>query len=230
MSKLDLGVLISGRGSNLQAILDAIESGKLDARVRLVISNKKKAAGLERARDAGVPTSVIPHKDFAQREDFDRALVKELRDAGVAWVVLAGFMRILTPAFLDGFPHRVVNIHPALCPAFPGVDAQAQALAYGVRVTGCTVHLVDQGVDTGPILAQAAVAVRDDDTRESLAHRLLVYEHRLLVTVLQWIAEDRVSIEQPSEQGERPRVRVRGVVPVIGLAEEAVRAEPARRG
>jgi phosphoribosylglycinamide formyltransferase-1 len=191
MATLDLGVLISGRGSNLQAILDAIERGSLDARVRLVISNRPGAPGIERAERAGVPTRVIPHKDYPDRERFDAALAGALREAGAAWIVLAGFMRLLTPVFLDAFPGRVINIHPSLLPAFPGVDAQGQALAHGVRMTGCTVHLVDAGTDTGPILAQAAVPVLDGDDRDALAERILGFEHALLVEVLARIAEGR---------------------------------------
>jgi len=205
---VDLGVLISGRGSNLQAILDAVADKRLDARVRLVLSNKAKAQGLERAAEAGVPTTVLSHLEFPDRESFDAALVERLQQAGVEWVVLAGFMRIVTPVFLDAFPNRVINIHPSLLPSFPGVDAQAQALAYGVRVSGCTVHLVNEGVDAGPILAQAAVAVRQHDTRDELAARILQEEHRLLVETLQTIAHGGLAIEAPAE-GERPRVRLR---------------------
>ena len=205
---MDLGVLISGRGSNLQAILDAVADKRLDARVRLVLSNKAKAQGLERAAEAGVPTTVLSHLEFPDRESFDAALVERLQQAGVEWVVLAGFMRIVTPVFLDAFPNRVINIHPSLLPSFPGVDAQAQALAYGVRVSGCTVHLVNEGVDAGPILAQAAVAVRQHDTRDELAARILQEEHRLLVETLQTIAHGGLAIEAPAE-GERPRVRLR---------------------
>jgi phosphoribosylglycinamide formyltransferase 1 len=194
---LDLGVLISGRGSNLQAILDAIADGRLPARVRLVISNRADAAGLARAERAGVPTRVIPHGAFDGRASFDRALVEALREAGATWVVLAGFMRLLTPVFLDAFPHRVVNVHPSLLPAFPGVDAQAQALAYGVKVTGCTVHLVDAGTDTGPIIAQTAVPVLEGDTRDTLADRILAEEHATLVRVLGLIAEGRLEILSP---------------------------------
>jgi phosphoribosylglycinamide formyltransferase-1 len=157
---------------------------------------------------------VIKHKDFAERAEFDGALVAALQEAGAHWVVLAGFMRILTATFLRAFPLRVINIHPALCPAFPGVDAQAQALDYGVRVTGCTVHLVDEGVDTGPILAQAVVAVEQDDDRERLAARLLAREHELLVVVLQWIAEQRLHIEE-TPGSARPRVELRGVQPLL---------------
>ena len=217
MSTLELGVLVSGRGSNLQAILDAMGRSELDARVRLVLSNRADAAALARARQAAVATAVLEHRRFADRAEFDRAMVELLRAAGVEWVVLAGFMRVLTPAFLAAFPQRVLNIHPALCPAFPGIDAQAQALAHGVRVTGCTVHLVDEGVDSGPIIAQAVVPVLDGDDRDALAARLLVREHQLLVAALRWIAEGRVQVVAPSAPGGRTRVTVRGVVPVLGL-------------
>jgi len=203
---LELGVLISGRGSNLMAILDAIDAGDLDARVRLVMSNKKKAPGLARAAERGVPTLAISHRDYPAREDFDAALVGALREAGAQWVVLAGFMRIVTPVFLRAFPHRVVNIHPSLLPAFPGVDAQAQALAYGVKVTGCTVHLVNEGVDTGPIIAQATVPVAGGDDRDRLAARILVEEHRLLVEALALVAAGRVDVV---EEGARARVSIR---------------------
>ncbi|MBI5535443.1 MAG: phosphoribosylglycinamide formyltransferase [Deltaproteobacteria bacterium] len=209
MATLELGILVSGSGTNLQAILDAIADRSLDARVRLVISNRAGVQAIERATRAGAPASVVSHKSFPDRPSFDRALVDALRAAGVQWVVLAGFMRVLTPTFLDAFPMRVINVHPALLPAFPGVDAQAQALAYGVRVAGCTVHFVDSGTDTGPIIAQAAVGVRDDDTRDALAARILVQEHKLLTTVLRWISEDRVHLV-PSGDGARARVRIDG--------------------
>jgi phosphoribosylglycinamide formyltransferase-1 len=205
---MNLGVLISGRGSNLGAILDAIDQGALDASVRLVVSNKPGAGGLARAEAAGVPTLVIPHGDFPDRTTFDAAMVAALQAAGVELVVLAGFMRLVTPVLLDAFPYRVVNIHPSLLPAFPGVDAQAQALAYGVRVTGCTVHLVDTGTDTGPILAQAPVPVLEGDTRDALAARILEKEHRLLVEVIGWFAAGQIEVT-PGEPGRRPRVMVR---------------------
>lgn len=224
MAALDLGVLISGRGSNLQAILDAVADGRLDARVRLVISNRADALGLERARAAGVATAVVRHGDFSDRSSFDAALVTLLRDACVSWVVLAGFMRLLTPVFLDAFPQRVVNIHPSLLPAFPGVDAHAQALAYGTRITGCTVHLVDAGMDTGSILAQSAEAILDDDTPEALAARMLPREHALLVQVLSWIAEGRVDVAPPAVPGGRAWARIRGVLPAFGLERREDRA------
>ncbi|MEP7120481.1 MAG: phosphoribosylglycinamide formyltransferase [Byssovorax sp.] len=219
---IDLGVLISGRGSNLAAILDAVAAGSLDARVRVVISNKASAGGLEIARAAQIPTVVIPHGDHPDRQSFDAALVAMLLAARATCVVLAGFMRLVTPVLLDAFPYRVVNIHPSLLPAFPGVDAQAQALAYGARITGCTVHLVDTGTDTGPVLAQAAVPILDGDTRDTLAARILVREHELLVRALGWLAADRVEIE-PGAAGARPMVRVRGAATAIGLATEAPR-------
>ncbi|MCC6664950.1 MAG: phosphoribosylglycinamide formyltransferase [Polyangiaceae bacterium] len=189
-SVLDLGVLVSGSGTNLQAILDAVAEGRLDARVRVVVSNKPGVPALERAQRAGVPAVVVPHRDFTTREDFDRKLVEVLRAAGVKLVVLAGFMRVLTPVFLQAFAGRVINIHPSLLPAFPGVGAQAQALAHGVKVTGCTVHYVDAGVDTGPIIAQRALPVLDGDTVESLTARLLEQEHALMVEALNRIATE----------------------------------------
>ncbi len=204
---IKLGALVSGGGTNLQAILDAIGRGELDAAMTVVVSNRAEAGALERARRAGVPAEVVSHRDFPTREAFDAALVDTLRRHGVECVVLAGFMRIVTPVLLSAFPDRVVNIHPALLPAFPGAHAQAQALAYGVRVTGCTVHLVDAGMDTGPILAQTAVPVRDDDTLESLTARILVEEHALLPAVLQWIAEGRVVVLAP-EARARARVQI----------------------
>jgi phosphoribosylglycinamide formyltransferase-1 len=205
MGKLDLGILVSGSGTNLQAILDAVAAGELAADLRLVVSNKADAFALTRARRANVPTRVVSHRDFADRAAFDGALVQLLRDAGVTTVVLAGFMRVLTPIFLDAFPMRVLNIHPALLPSFPGVHAQKQALDYGVKIAGCTVHFVDSGTDTGPIIAQAAVAVEDADTEATLAARILRCEHELFVEVLRWMSEDRIEVVRPQEGG-RPRV------------------------
>jgi phosphoribosylglycinamide formyltransferase-1 len=205
---LELGVLVSGTGSNLGAILAAIADGRLDARVRLVVSNKPEAKGLDRARAAGIAARCLSHRDYPSREAYDAALVSELRGAGVEWVMLAGFMRVVTPTFLDAFPDRVLNVHPALLPAFPGVDAQKQALDYGAKVTGCTVHFVDAGVDTGPILAQRAVAVHEDDDRDRLAARVLVEEHRLVVESLALCAAGRVRVETTASG--RRRVVVEG--------------------
>jgi phosphoribosylglycinamide formyltransferase-1 len=175
----NLGVLISGRGSNLQAIVDAIAAGTLDARIALVISNRADAAGLERARSAGLETMYLSHRAFASREAYDRALVDELRGRGVGLVCLAGFMRLLSPVFIEAFPNAVLNIHPALLPAFPGLEAQHQAWAHGVKVSGATVHLVTRDLDAGPIVLQRAVPVLDDDTPDSLSARILEVEHQL---------------------------------------------------
>jgi phosphoribosylglycinamide formyltransferase 1 len=174
-----IGVLISGRGSNLQAIIDAIADGRLHASIAVVISNRADAAGLARAQAAGIETLVVAHKSFPDRAAYDAALASELKKRGVVLVCLAGFMRLLTATFLDRFPHRVLNVHPSLLPAFPGVDAQRQALVHGVKVAGATVHLVTPELDAGPIIRQAAVPVRPDDTVESLSARILVEEHRL---------------------------------------------------
>lgn len=200
-----VGVLVSGSGTNLQALLDAGRRGRLGgATIRLVVSNKAGVRALERAAEAGVAAQVVDHKAFADRAAFEAELVQRLRAAGVDLVVLAGFMRILGATFLDAFAGRVVNIHPALLPAFPGVNGQEQALAAGARVAGCTVHFVDAGVDSGPIIAQAAVPVLDADTVETLSARILAEEHRLLPAVVRWIAEGRVTVEGR-------RVRVAGV-------------------
>lgn len=214
---ITLGVLASGSGTNFQAILDAVAAGRLDARVAVLVCNTPGAGAIERARRAGVEGVVLDHRAHASRAAFDAAVVDVLRARGVELVVLAGFMRLLTDVMLDAYPMRVVNIHPALLPSFPGTHAQKQALAYGVRVTGCTVHLVDRGTDTGPIVAQAAVAVGDDDDEESLRTRILAREHELLPRALQWFAEGRVTIEQAP--GQRPRVRVRGAGPAPGVVE-----------
>lgn len=203
-----LGVLVSGSGTNLQAVIDAVAGGRLRAKLGVVIANVATAKALDRARAAGIPTAVIEHKAHPTRQAFDAAVVEVLRKHEVSCVVLAGFMRIVTSVLLEAFPHRVVNIHPSLLPAFPGVHAQADAIAYGVRVSGCTVHLVDSGMDTGPILAQASVPVLDDDDDAALRDRILVKEHELLPTVLQWIADGRVEVIEPLERGDRPRVRI----------------------
>jgi len=201
-TKLSLGVLVSGSGTNLQSILDAVASGSIDVDVKLVISNRPKALGLQRARDAGVPARVVSHRKYKEREVFEQQLIDALREHGVQWVALAGFMRLLTPLFLGAFDGRVINIHPALLPSFPGVHAQKQALDYGVKVAGCTIHFVDQGTDTGPIIAQAAVPVLSDDTEESLGQRILQQEHQLYPRVLQLLAEGMVQ-----RQGRRVLIR-----------------------
>jgi phosphoribosylglycinamide formyltransferase-1 len=201
---LALGVLCSGEGTNLQAILDACASGELDARVHVVLSNRN-APCLARAERAGVSAKLVDHKAFADRDAFDRALVAALRDAGVSFVVLAGFMRLLGPTLLDAFPDAVLNVHPSLLPAFPGVNAVGQALAHGVKVTGCTVHLVDAGTDTGAIVAQSSIAIAEDDTEATLLAKLHEIEHRTLVRALSWFARGEVSVVK-SEKGARVRL------------------------
>jgi phosphoribosylglycinamide formyltransferase-1 len=190
-----LGVLISGRGSNLQAIIDAITSGRLHARIGLVVSNRADAQGLERARRAGIEAVVINHRAFPSREAFDLAVVGELKQRGVRLVCLAGFMRLLSPAFIDAFPNAILNIHPALLPAFPGLDGQHQAWQHGVKISGATVHLVTPELDTGPIVAQAAVPVRDDDTPDTLAARILVEEHRIYAEAIGIVLDGRWRVE-----------------------------------
>lgn len=172
-----LGVLLSGRGSNFLALHAAIERGELPARIVLVLSNVADAPGLDRARELGLPAAAIPHRGEPSRQAHEEKVVAALRAAGVEWVCLAGYMRVLSPAFVAAFPRRVVNIHPSLLPAFPGIDAQEQALAHGVKVSGCTVHLVDEGLDSGPIVVQRTVPVLDGDTPRTLAARILEQEH-----------------------------------------------------
>ena len=209
-SVLKLGVLISGKGTNLQAIFDAIARGSLHATVSLVVSNVADAGGLKRAQERGVPTRVFAHCEYGSREAFDRAVRDALLEHEVACVVLAGFMRIVTPVLLSAFPWRVVNIHPALLPAFPGVKAPGQALNYGVRVTGCTAHFVDSGTDTGPIIAQAVVPVLEGDDEATLSARIRTEEHILLPKVLEWIARGRVLVDEGgAADSGRPHVRVR---------------------
>ncbi|HEY8515669.1 MAG TPA: phosphoribosylglycinamide formyltransferase [Candidatus Binatia bacterium] len=192
---MDLGILISGRGSNLGAILGAVREQRLTARVRIVISNRAGAGGLDIAREHGVPTAVLSHRDYADRESYDAALVETLRAHDVDTVALAGFDRLVTSVLLRAFPGRVVNIHPALLPAFPGLHAQRQALEYGVRITGVTVHFVDEQMDHGPIIAQAAVPVFDDDTEQTLSERILREEHRLYPLALQRLAKGELRLE-----------------------------------
>jgi phosphoribosylglycinamide formyltransferase 1 len=173
-----LGVLLSGRGSNFLAIHAAVERGEIPARIALVVSNVADAPGLARARELGLPAVAIPHQGEPGRRAHESKVVAALRQAGVEWVCLAGYMRLLSPDFVAAFPRRIVNIHPSLLPAFPGLDAQAQALAHGVKVSGCTVHLVDEGLDSGPIVVQRAVPVLDGDTDRTLAARILEQEHQ----------------------------------------------------
>lgn len=198
-----LGVLASGNGSNLQALLDACGAGRIDAAVAVVISNVPGAGALERARRAGVPTEVIPSRGVADRAAYDLGLVEVLRRHQVDLVCLAGYMRLVTPAFLRAFGPaggsrgcpRVMNVHPGLLPAFPGLHAARQALAYGARIAGCTVHFVDEGTDTGPIIAQAVVPVLPGDDEATLSARIQSEEHRLYPQAVQWYAQGRLSLE-----------------------------------
>ena len=192
---LSLGVLISGGGTNLQAIIDAIERKDLPAHIRIVVSNRRDAYGLVRAQRHGLSTAVIAHTSFSSREEFDQHLVKLLHDQGVELVILAGFMRLLSARFIQAFPHRILNIHPALLPAFPGLHAQRQALERGVRISGATVHLVDEEIDHGPIIMQAAVPVYPDDTEDRLSARILAQEHRIYPAAIKLFAEGRVVIQ-----------------------------------
>jgi phosphoribosylglycinamide formyltransferase 1 len=190
-----IAVLISGRGSNLQALINAIADGRLDASIALVIANDPAATGLERARQAGIEALAISHRGWASRDDFDRALVHELTSRQIALVCLAGFMRVIGAPLLDAFPNAILNVHPSLLPAFPGIDAQRQAFEHGVKVSGVSVHLVDKGLDSGPIVAQRAVPVRDDDTRDALAARILIEEHRLFPEAVQLVLDGGWKLE-----------------------------------
>ena len=190
-----LAVLISGRGSNLQAIIDAIANRRLRARIAIVISNVEGAQGLARADAAGIPTEVLPHRQWPTREAYDIQLVETLRQHEVDLVCLAGFMRLLGPAVIDAFPARILNIHPSLLPSFPGLDAQRQAHQYGVQVTGVTVHFVDTQLDAGPIVMQAAVPVLPADTLDTLASRILAEEHRVYPEAIQLVLDGGWRIE-----------------------------------
>jgi phosphoribosylglycinamide formyltransferase-1 len=195
--KLKVAVLISGRGSNLQSLIDHFGPVVTGAPIEivLVLSNRPDAFGLERARKAGIPAAVVDHKAFADRAQFDAAMDAKIRDSGAELVVLAGFLRLLTDGFIAGWQDRLVNIHPALLPAFKGLDTHARALQAGVRFHGCTVHFVRPEMDTGPIIAQAVVPVRPDDTEETLGRRVLAAEHRLFPLSLRLIAEGKVRVE-----------------------------------
>ncbi len=177
--KKRIGVLLSGRGSNLEALAESVAAGRIpDAEIALVVSNREGAAGIEKANARGISTRVIPSKGL-QREEHDRLVVAALQEKQVDLVCLAGYMRLLSPLFVRAFPSRILNVHPSLLPAFPGLEAQRQALEHGVKVTGCTVHFVDENLDAGPIVLQAAMTIRDDDTAESLSERILREEHRI---------------------------------------------------
>lgn len=192
MREEKLGILCSGRGSNLASIIEAIERGEIPAEIAVVIADKHDAYALERARAKGIPAVAIVYRDYAERADFERAMLDELHAHGVTLVILAGFMRILSPVFVHAYTGRILNIHPALLPSFPGAHAHRDALAYGVKVSGCTVHFVDEGMDSGPIILQASVPVTEDDTEETLAARVLEQEHRIFPEAIKLYVEDRL--------------------------------------
>ncbi len=190
-----LAVLISGRGSNLQSIIDAVKTRRLDATIAVVVSNRPEAPGLLRAREAGIETLLLNHRDYTDRDAYDRAIVDALLAREVGLVCLAGFMRLIGRPLLDAFPNRVLNIHPSLLPAFPGLDAQRQALEHGVRLSGATVHLVTPELDAGPIILQAAVPVMADDSVETLSNRILVEEHRLYPEAIRLVLDRGWTVE-----------------------------------
>lgn len=192
---MPIAVLLSGGGSNLQSIIDHVQKGLLQASIRLVVSNDPRAGGLERAKKQAVPTRVLNHPDFPSREQHDAAIVHHLQQAGVEVVCLAGYMRLIGKAFVQTYPQRILNIHPSLLPAFPGLDAQQQAADAGVRFSGATVHFVDEELDHGPIILQGAVPAYPGEGRERLARRILALEHRIYPQALQWLAADRVRFD-----------------------------------
>jgi phosphoribosylglycinamide formyltransferase-1 len=193
--RLQLGVLLSGSGSNLQAVIDRIEQGSLQADIRLVLANRPGAYGLQRAARHSLPTRVLEPSRFSSRQDYDLAVAEALKSAGAQTIALAGYMRLVTAAFIQRFQGQVLNIHPALLPSFKGLQAQKQAVDYGVRIAGATVHFVDEQLDHGPIILQAALPVTDGLDEQELSKRILALEHRIYPQALQWLAEDRLSVE-----------------------------------
>lgn len=191
---LPIGVLVSGRGSNLQAIIDATDNDNLLAEIKIVISNNADSQAIVRANKHTIPTEILLDKGFSSKSEYDKKLIDILNKHGVDLVVLAGFMRIMTHDFIKAFPMKIMNIHPALLPSFPGLNAQKKALAYGVKFSGCTVHFIDEGVDTGPIILQAVVPVYDNDTEETLSRRILKEEHKIYPKSIQLFAEGKLKI------------------------------------
>ena len=192
---IDIGVLVSGRGTNLQAIIEAIEEGKIEGKIKIVISDNLDAYALKRAEQHNIETQYINHKEFKNREDYDKKIVETLENKEVGLVVLAGYMRILSSYFIKAYKNKIINIHPALLPSFPGLRAQKQAVEYGVKISGCTVHFVDEGMDSGPIILQSAVEVSEDDTEESLAERILKEEHQIYSQAIQLFSQGRLIIK-----------------------------------
>lgn len=192
---INIGVLASGRGTNLQAIIEAIEDGKIAGEIKIVISDHPKACALKRAQQYLIDTRYIDFKEFKNREDFDKEIIKTLKEKKIDLVVLAGYMRILSPYFIRTYQNKIINIHPALLPSFPGLHAHKQTVEYGVKISGCTVHFVDEGVDSGPIILQKAVEVSDDDTEDSLAEKILKEEHQIYPRAIQLFCEGRLMIK-----------------------------------
>lgn len=219
LKKVNIGVLVSGSGSNLQSIINHIEAGTLDADIRMVISNNPDAFALERCKKHRICMTVVDHRHFNSRESFDGKVITILQSSGVELVVMAGFMRILSREFFLAFPQRIMNIHPALLPAFPGMNVQHEAVEYGVKFAGCTVHFADEGVDTGPIIIQSVVPVYGDDTADTLAARILKEEHRIYPQAIQYYAEGRIVIQDR-------KVLINGV---DRLAEKALHNPPLTR-
>ncbi|MCL4477261.1 MAG: phosphoribosylglycinamide formyltransferase [Nitrospirae bacterium] len=195
MDRLSLGVLASGRGSNFQAIIDAIEAGRLNAVVKLLVVDNPNAFAVERAKKHSIEYLCINANEFTTKDDFFLGIAEELKTRGVELVILAGFMRIVRKPLIDAFPHRIMNIHPALLPSFPGLHGQKQAVDYGVRISGCTVHFVEEGMDTGPVIIQAAVPVSPDDTEDTLSGRILKLEHRIFPEAIRLFSEGRLRVE-----------------------------------
>ena len=192
---INIGVLASGRGTNLQAIIEAIEEGKIEGRINIVISDNRDAFALKRAKQNNIETQYVDFKSFKNREDYDKEIIKALEEKKIDLVVLAGYMRILSPFFINAYKNKIMNIHPALLPSFPGLHAQRQAVEYGAKVSGCTVHFVDEGVDSGPIVLQKSVEVKDDDTEELLEERILKEEHQIYPKAIQLFSEGRLMIK-----------------------------------
>src|SRR4030043_283982 len=206
MSNLRLGILASGRGSNFQSIMDAINSGRLKAEIAVLITDNTSAFAIERAKKHGIEYLVIRPKEYASKEDFFIKIAEELKKRNVGLVVLAGFMRIVEKPLIDAFPNMIMNIHPALLPSFPGLHGQRQAIEYGVKISGCTVHFVDEGMDTGPVIIQAAVPVSQNDTEETLSEKILRLEHKIYPEAIRLFSEGKIEVEGR-------KVRIKGYAP-----------------
>jgi len=192
---ISIAVLASGRGTNLQAIIDAVKEGRIDGEIKIVISDNPQAYALKRAQNCKIPTMVFPYKKFKSKAEYEQEILKCLIANQIELIVLAGYMRLLSPMLIRNYRHRIINIHPALLPSFPGLHAQRQAIEYGVKVSGCTVHFVDEGMDTGPIILQKAVEVKQYDNEETLSERILKHEHKLLPLAIQFFAQNKIKVK-----------------------------------